>query len=73
MKENENKQDQQDQLVELGADVTAGNQGRIYTLTIIGQVEGHQVAPETVKTTKTDVIGANVRQMLEKNIEMREN
>jgi ATP-dependent protease ClpP protease subunit len=56
MKENENKQDQQDQLVELGADVTAGNQGRIYTLTIIGQVEGHQVAPETVKTTKYEHI-----------------
>lgn len=56
MKENENKQDQQDQLVELGADVTAGSQGRIYTLTIIGQVEGHQVAPETVKTTKYEHI-----------------
>ena len=26
--------------------------GRIYTLTIIGQVEGHQILPETVKTTK---------------------
>ena len=56
MKENENKQDQQDQLVELGSDVTAGSQGRIYTLTIIGQVEGHQVAPETVKTTKYEHI-----------------
>ena len=25
---------------------------RIYTLTIIGQVEGHQLLPETCKTTK---------------------
>jgi ATP-dependent protease ClpP protease subunit len=56
MKENENKQDQQDQIVELGSDVTTGSQGRIYTLTIIGQVEGHQVAPETVKTTKYEHI-----------------
>ena len=56
MKENENKSDQQEQLVELGADVTKGSQGRIYTLTIIGQVEGHQVAPETVKTTKYEHI-----------------
>ena len=56
MKEDENKQDQQDRIVELGSDVTTGNQGRIYTLTIIGQVEGHQVAPETVKTTKYEHI-----------------
>lgn len=56
MKENENKQDQQDRIVELGSDVTTGSQGRIYTLTIIGQVEGHQVAPETVKTTKYEHI-----------------
>ncbi len=56
MKDNENKQDQQDRIVELGSDVTAGSQGRIYTLTIIGQVEGHQVAPETVKTTKYEHI-----------------
>ena len=42
----------QDQLVELGSDITHSSKGNIYTLTIIGQVEGHQVAPETVKTTK---------------------
>lgn len=35
-------------LVELGG----GQNGNIYTLTIIGQVEGHMVAPENVKTTK---------------------
>lgn len=45
------KQDQS-QLIELGSDVTRSSKGNIYTLTIIGQVEGHQVAPETVKTTK---------------------
>ena len=32
--------------------MTKGKDDRIYTLTIIGQVEGHQVLPETCKTTK---------------------
>ena len=40
------------QVVELGSDITRSDKGNIYTLTIIGQVEGHQVAPENVKTTK---------------------
>lgn len=48
----EEQNTQQDQLIELGSDITKGKQGNIYTLTIIGQVEGHQVAPDTVKTTK---------------------
>ncbi len=42
----------QEQLIELGSDVTKTEKGKIYTLTIIGQVEGHQVLPETCKTTK---------------------
>ena len=37
---------------ELGSDITKSDKGNIYTLTIIGQVEGHQVLPETAKTTK---------------------
>ena len=37
---------------ELGATLTEHKNSRIYTLTIIGQVEGHQVLPETCKTTK---------------------
>ena len=41
-----------EQITELGSDITKSSKGNIYTLTIIGQVEGHQVAPETVKTTK---------------------
>lgn len=53
MSEQEKLQDQKlEQLVELGS----GQQGSIYTLTIIGQVEGHQVLPETVKTTKYEHI-----------------
>lgn len=50
------KNEQQEQLIELGSDVSKGKQGTIYTLTIIGQVEGHQVAPDTVKTTKYEHI-----------------
>ena len=43
-------------LEELGAALTETTGGRIYTLTIIGQVEGHQVLPETCKTTKYEHI-----------------
>ena len=46
------KNQEQEQVVEFGSDITKGRNGNIYTLTIIGQVEGHQVAPENVKTTK---------------------
>lgn len=46
------KKEEREQVVELGSDVTKSSQGSIYTLTIIGQVEGHQVLPETAKTTK---------------------
>lgn len=42
----------QEQIRELGSDMTRSHRGNIYTLTIIGQIEGHQVAPETAKTTK---------------------
>ena len=50
MENNENKEIQE--LTELGSAKT----GNIYTLTIIGQVEGHQVLPETAKTTKYEHI-----------------
>ena len=48
--ENENKKT--DPLTDLGADLTCSKNGSIYTLTIIGQVEGHQILPENAKTTK---------------------
>ena len=47
----QHKQERED-VLELGSDLTKSSRGNIYTLTIIGQVEGHQVLPETVKTTK---------------------
>ena len=46
------KEQEREQIVELGSDLTKSESGKIYTLTIIGQVEGHQVLPETCKTTK---------------------
>lgn len=51
-KDAELKKEEREQLVELGSDITKSSNGNIYTLTIIGQVEGHQVLPETCKTTK---------------------
>lgn len=45
-----------DELVELGSVHSRGSNSSIYTLTIIGQVEGHQVLPENVKTTKYEHI-----------------
>ena len=54
-KKNENNE-QTEQLRELGSDLTKTSKGNIYTLTIIGQIEGHQVLPDTVKTTKYEHI-----------------
>ena len=48
----EKKEQEREQIREFGSDITKSEKGNIYTLTIIGQVEGHQVAPDTVKTTK---------------------
>jgi ATP-dependent protease ClpP protease subunit len=48
----ETRKEERQQVVELGSDITKSSNGNIYTLTIIGQVEGHQVLPENVKTTK---------------------
>ena len=39
-------------IVDFGAAVSRSERGNIYTLTIVGQVEGHQVLPETAKSTK---------------------
>ena len=52
----ENAGDTGQRLVDFGAAVSRNRRGNIYTLTILGQVEGHQVLPETVKTTKYEHI-----------------
>ena len=51
-KDPELKKQEREDIKELGVDLTRSEKGNIYTLTIIGQVEGHMIAPETVKTTK---------------------
>ena len=50
MEEQESKE--LEKVKEVGSDLTSSRLGNIYTLTNIGQVEGHQVLPETAKTTK---------------------
>lgn len=54
--QNNHEEKEDKQLIELGSDLSQNGKGSIYTLTIIGQVEGHQVLPETVKTTKYEHI-----------------
>lgn len=54
---NEDQLEQErEQTLELGSTFTKNENGNIYTLCIIGQIEGHQVQPETVKTTKYEHI-----------------
>ncbi len=46
------QEEERRQIQDFGAAVVKNEHGTIYTLTIIGQVEGHQILPETAKTTK---------------------
>ena len=46
------KQAQREQLLELGSSTLQTSCGNIRCLTVVGQIEGHQVLPETTKTTK---------------------
>lgn len=48
----ESQQAGEQQVVDFGAAVSRTERGNIFTLTIIGQIEGHQALPETQKTTK---------------------
>ena len=44
------------QIQDFGSATVKNEHGTIYTLTIIGQVEGHQILPDTAKTTKYEHI-----------------
>ena len=55
-KQSEKNKQEIEQIVETGSAISKSGKGNIYTLTIIGQVEGHQVLPETCKTTKYEHI-----------------
>lgn len=43
---------QQQQIVDMGSATIKTERGTIHTLTIVGQIEGHQILPPTAKTTK---------------------
>ena len=47
-----NRGEDSQRIVDFGSAVSRSKRGNIYTLTIVGQVEGHQVLPETAKSTK---------------------
>lgn len=46
------QESQQSGIVEMGSVTSKSDKGNIHCLTIIGQIEGHQVLPEDAKTTK---------------------
>ena len=46
------QESQQDGIVEMGSVTSKSEKGVIHCLTIIGQIEGHQILPEDTKTTK---------------------
>lgn len=50
--EAESNQEQIQQLIDLGSSLIRGEQGTIYVLTIVGQIEGHQLLPPDSKSTK---------------------
>ena len=52
MKEKDELSKEQNQILEFGSQLSKNSKSNIYTLTIIGQVEGHQVLPDNVKSTK---------------------
>ena len=45
-----------DEIKELGSSSPQGREGSIHCLTIVGQIEGHQVLPEDTNTTKYEHI-----------------
>ena len=46
------REQDREQLLELGSSTLRMSCGNIHCLTIVGQIEGHQVLPENTKTTK---------------------
>ena len=45
-------EERQQQLVDMGSSTIRTKDGTIHTLTIVGQIEGHQILPDTSKSTK---------------------
>ena len=51
-KEKDNSGETTQNILDFGSALTRTAQGTVYTLTILGQIEGHSTAPGTSKTTK---------------------
>lgn len=51
-KEKKDNDTPQQQIIEMGSTVVKNNFGRIHCLTVVGQIEGHMLAPQSAKTTK---------------------
>ena len=45
-------EEQREQILDMGSSTIKSERGTIHTLTLVGQVEGHQLLPPTSKTTK---------------------
>ena len=45
-------QEEMDRIIDLGSSLIRSDRGTIYVLTIVGQVEGHQILPPDSKSTK---------------------
>lgn len=54
--DNENSEKEQNNIIETGSVKTTNPRGNIHCLTIIGQVEGHNILPPQNKTTKYEHI-----------------
>ncbi len=59
--------EERQQMVDLGAATVKTDQGTVYILTIIGQIEGHQVLPENTKATKYEHVLPLLASMEEKD------
>lgn len=56
MGKQDNQEQKRDELLELGSSTLHMDCGNIRCMTIVGQIEGHQILPESVKTTKYEHI-----------------
>ena len=56
MEHEPNGQEELDRIIDLGSSLIRSDRGTVYVLTIVGQVEGHQILPPDSKTTKYEHI-----------------
>ena len=56
MEDQEEQQEQRRDIEAFGSSVIKTERGTIHTLTIVGQIEGHQLLPPTIKSTKYEHI-----------------